>query len=98
VHQQVLIFYIHNLVILYQQSDGDNTEDNPTTTGVPSTFQPTTDGHSFQFSNVNPVMGVANLASRRSTGLSLMDQRGMDAMGIGRGPLVEEQKVMELTL
>jgi hypothetical protein len=67
----------------YQQSDGDNTEATPTTTGVPSTFQPTLMDIA-QFA-INPVMGLANLASRRSTGLSLA-QRGMDAMGIGRGP------------
>jgi hypothetical protein len=66
----------------YQQSDGDNTEATPTTTGVPSTFQPTLMDIA-QFA-INPVMGLANLASRRSTGLSLA-QRGMDAMGIGRG-------------
>jgi hypothetical protein len=66
----------------YQQSDGDNTEATPTTTGVPSTFQPTPMDIA-QFA-INPVMGLANLASRRSTGLSLA-QRGMDAMGIGRG-------------
>jgi hypothetical protein len=53
----------------YQQSDGDNTEATPTPTGVPSTFQPTLmDIAQFAFS---PVMGLANLASRRSTGLSL---------------------------
>jgi hypothetical protein len=68
---------------IYQQSDGDNTEATPTTTGVPSTFQPTLMDIA-QFA-INPVMGLANLASRRSTGLSLA-QRGMDAMGIGRGP------------
>jgi hypothetical protein len=67
---------------MYQQSDGDGTEDNPTPTGVPSTFQPTLMDIA-QFA-INPVMGLANLASRRSTGLSLA-QRGMDAMGIGRG-------------
>jgi hypothetical protein len=67
---------------MYQQSDGDNTEATPTTTGVPSTFQPTLMDIA-QFA-INPVMGLANLASRRSTGLSLA-QRGMDAMGIGRG-------------
>jgi hypothetical protein len=68
----------------YQQSDGGGTEaaPTPTPTGVPSTFQPTPmDIAQFAFS---PLMGLANLASRRSTGLSLA-QRGMDAMGIGRG-------------
>jgi hypothetical protein len=66
----------------YQQSDGDNTEATPTPTGVPSTFQPTLmDIAQFAFS---PVMGLANLASRTKTGLSLVD-RAMDAMGIGRG-------------
>jgi hypothetical protein len=66
----------------YQQSDGDGTENTPTPTGVPSTFQPTKmDIAQFAFS---PVMGLANLASRTKTGLSLMD-RAMDAMGIGRG-------------
>jgi len=67
----------------YQQSDGGDTEAAPTTTGVPSTFQPTPMDIA-QFA-LNPLMGLANLASRRSTGLSLV-QRGMDAMGIGRGP------------
>jgi hypothetical protein len=67
---------------MYQQSDGDGTEDNPTPTGVPSTFQPTKmDMFSLA---VNPAYGVANIASRTKTGLSLMD-RAMDAMGIGRG-------------
>jgi hypothetical protein len=66
----------------YQQSDGGGTEATPTPTGVPSTFQPTPmDIAQFAFS---PLMGLANLASRRSTGLSLA-QRAMDAMGIGRG-------------
>jgi hypothetical protein len=66
----------------YQQSDGDGTEDTPTPTGVPSTFQPTKmDMFSLA---VNPAYGVANIASRTKTGLSLMD-RAMDAMGIGRG-------------
>jgi hypothetical protein len=68
----------------YQQSDGGGTEaaPTPTPTGVPSTFQPTPmDIAQFAFS---PLMGLANLASRRSTGLSLA-QRAMDAMGIGRG-------------
>jgi len=55
----------------------------PTTTGVPSTFQPTMmDMVSLA---LNPLAGVANLASRTSTGLSLAE-RAMDAMGIGRGP------------
>jgi hypothetical protein len=66
----------------YQQSDGDNTEATPTPTGVPSTFQPTLMDIA-QFA-INPVMGLANLASRTKTGLSLVD-RAMDAMGIGRG-------------
>ena len=67
---------------MYQQSDGDGTEDTPTPTGVPSTFQPTKmDMFSLA---VNPAYGVANIASRTKTGLSLMD-RAMDAMGIGRG-------------
>jgi hypothetical protein len=34
---------------------------------------------------INPVMGIANIASRTKTGLSLAEQ-AMDAMGIGRGP------------
>ena len=34
---------------------------------------------------LNPIAGVANLASRTTTGLSLAE-RAMDAMGIGRGP------------
>jgi hypothetical protein len=55
----------------------------PTTTGVPSTFQPTKmDMVNLLFS---PVMGIANIMSRRATGLSLAE-RAMDAMGIGRGP------------
>ena len=55
----------------------------PTTTGVPSTFQPTMmDMVSLA---LNPLAGVANLASRTTTGLSLAE-RAMDAMGIGRGP------------
>jgi hypothetical protein len=68
---------------MYQQSDGDGTEDTPTPTGVPSTFQPTKmDMFSLA---VNPAYGIPNIASRTKTGLSLMD-RAMDAMGIGRGP------------
>ena len=63
---------------------GDNTTTAaPTTTGVPSTFQPTMmDMVSLA---LNPLAGVANLASRTTTGLSLAE-RAMDAMGIGRGP------------
>jgi hypothetical protein len=34
---------------------------------------------------INPVMGIANIASRTKTGLSLAE-KAMDAMGIGRGP------------
>ena len=62
--------------------DGTTTT-TPTPTGVPSTFQPTMmDMVSLA---LNPLAGVANLASRTTTGLSLAE-RAMDAMGIGRGP------------
>ena len=63
---------------------GDGTTTTTTTpTGVPSTFQPTMmDMVSLA---LNPLAGVANLASRTTTGLSLAE-RAMDAMGIGRGP------------
>jgi hypothetical protein len=65
-------------------STGDSTTTTtPTPTGVPSTFQPTMmDMVSLA---LNPIAGVANLASRTTTGLSLAE-RAMDAMGIGRGP------------
>jgi hypothetical protein len=65
-------------------STGDSTTTTtPTPTGVPSTFQPTMmDMVSLA---LNPMAGVANLASRTTTGLSLAE-RAMDAMGIGRGP------------
>jgi len=64
-------------------STGDSTTTTTTTpTGVPSTFQPTMmDMVSLA---LNPIAGVANLASRTTTGLSLAE-RAMDAMGIGRG-------------
>ena len=64
-------------------STGDSTTTTtPTPTGVPSTFQPTMmDMVSLA---LNPLAGVANLASRTTTGLSLAE-RAMDAMGIGRG-------------
>jgi hypothetical protein len=65
-------------------STGDSTTTTtPTPTGVPSTFQPTMMDIA-QFA-INPLAGVANLASRTTTGLSLAE-RAMDAMGIGRGP------------
>jgi len=61
---------------------GDGTTTTTTPTGVPSTFQPTMmDMVSLA---LNPLAGVANLASRTTTGLSLAE-RAMDAMGIGRG-------------
>ena len=65
-------------------STGDSTTTTtPTPTGVPSTFQPTMmDMVSLA---LNHIAGVANLASRTTTGLSLAE-RAMDAMGIGRGP------------
>ena len=65
------------------QDNSNETENTQQTSPVGSTFNPTLmDMVSFA---VNPVMGIANLASRRSTGLSLA-QRAMDAFGIGRGP------------
>jgi len=65
------------------RNDGENETNTTSVTGVPSTFQPTKmDMLGLLF---NPVMGLANIASRTSTGLSIAD-RVMDAMGIGRGP------------
>ena len=62
---------------------GSNETESTQTSPVGSTFNPTMmDMLTVAF---NPVMGIANLASRTTTGLSLA-QRAMDAMGIGRGP------------
>jgi len=70
-----------NIYNMYQ--DGSNETDSTQTSPVGSTFNPTMmDILGFA---LNPVVGIANLASRKSTGLSLA-QRAMDAFGIGRGP------------
>jgi hypothetical protein len=64
-------------------NSGDSTPSPSTTTSTPSSFQPTMmDMLSLA---INPVMGIANIASRTKTGLSLAE-KAMDAMGIGRGP------------
>jgi hypothetical protein len=64
-------------------NSGDSTQSPSTTTSTPSSFQPTMmDMLSLA---INPVMGIANIASRTKTGLSLAE-KAMDAMGIGRGP------------
>jgi hypothetical protein len=71
------------IINLLNSGSGDGTQSTSTTSSPPSTFQPTKmDMVNLLFS---PVLGVANLMSRRSTGLSLAE-RAMDAMGIGRGP------------
>jgi len=61
---------------------GENVEQE-TTQFNPTTFNPTF--MDMVTLAINPAMGVANLASRTQTGLSLA-QRAMDAFGIGRGP------------
>jgi hypothetical protein len=71
------------IINLINSGSGDSTPSPSTTTSTPSTFQPTMmDMLSLA---INPVMGIANIASRTKTGLSLAEQ-AMDAMGIGRGP------------
>jgi hypothetical protein len=71
------------IINLLNSGSGDGTQSPSTTTSTPSTFQPTMmDMLSLA---INPVMGIANIASRTKTGLSLAEQ-AMDAMGIGRGP------------
>jgi hypothetical protein len=71
------------IINLLNSGSGDSTQSPSTTTSTPSTFQPTMmDMLSLA---INPVMGIANIASRTKTGLSLAEQ-AMDAMGIGRGP------------
>jgi hypothetical protein len=71
------------IINLLNSGSGDSTPSPSTTTSTPSTFQPTMmDMLSLA---INPVMGIANIASRTKTGLSLAEQ-AMDAMGIGRGP------------
>jgi len=67
-----------------QVSDG-NSEQNQTVTTNPvaSAFNPTM--MDMLGIAVNPVLGIANLASRTQTGLSLA-QRAADMFGIGRGP------------
>jgi hypothetical protein len=64
-------------------NSGDSTQSPSTTTSTPSTFQPTV--MDMVGLIANPVLGAANITSRRATGLSLVE-RAMDAMGIGRGP------------
>jgi hypothetical protein len=71
------------IINLLNSGSGDSTPSPSTTTSTPSTFQPTMmDMLSLA---INPVMGIANIASRTKTGLSLAE-KAMDAMGIGRGP------------
>jgi hypothetical protein len=71
------------IINLLNSGSGDSTPSPSTTTSTPSTFQPTMmDMLSLA---INPVMGIANIASRTKTGLSL-PEKAMDAMGIGRGP------------
>jgi hypothetical protein len=71
------------IINLINSGSGDSTPSPSTTTSTPSTFQPTMmDMLSLA---INPVMGIANIASRTKTGLSLAE-KAMDAMGIGRGP------------
>ena len=71
------------IINLLKSGSGDGTQSTSTTSSPPSTFQPTKmDMVNLLFS---PVMGIANIMSRRATGLSLVE-RAMDAMGIGRGP------------
>ena len=71
------------IINLLNSGSGDGTQSPSTTTSTPSTFQPTVMDMIGLITN--PVLGAANIASRRSTGLSLVE-RAMDAMGIGRGP------------
>jgi hypothetical protein len=71
------------IINLINSGSGDSTPSPSITTSTPSTFQPTMmDMLSLA---INPVMGIANIASRTKTGLSLAE-KAMDAMGIGRGP------------
>jgi hypothetical protein len=71
------------IINLLNSGSGDGATSKPTSSGVPDTFQPTKMDMIGLLTN--PVLGIANLMSRRSTGLSLVE-RAMDAMGIGRGP------------
>ena len=72
------------LLLLQNSGDGgDSTQATTNTTSTPSSFQPTVMDVIGLLTN--PVMGIANMASRSKTGLSLVEQ-AMDAMGIGRGP------------
>ena len=63
--------------------DGSAETESTQTSPVGSSFNPTM--MDVLGLAINPVMGIANIASRSKTGLSLA-QRAMDAFGIGRGP------------